>query len=330
MKKILLLLLPLTLVFCLACCDNKKNDNEEDIISIIGDIQETVEVNTVYTDKGVVYPDGLTLITHNTVDTTKLGQQQIKYSVYLDNGELVKDLYRFVTVVDTTAPTYTPIDTGEYYVGLTYSLLDFIYAYSDNYDSVFGITVSEYNFVFEESGYQNISISFTDSSGNTSTYSRSVYVELDFEKLIYEKYKNQYGKVSSGETGIGSKYTRVQVDSDTSFSYYDSGSLHFLQTVQTGLGEYASIQISAEYGEFNNAHISYHISSSSGLSKDYSVGFANLNVLNGPYEVKSFSSTINYLNLDEQEMLAELNAKINMVIQNFKDFMENELNVPLK
>ena len=329
MKKILLLLL-LTLVFCLACCDNKKNDNEEDIISIIGDIQETVEVNTVYTDKGVVYPDGLTLITHNTVDTSKLGQQQINYSVYLDNGELVKDLYRFVTVVDTTAPTYTPNNTGKYYVGSTYSLFDFITAYSDNYDSILGITVSEHSFVFDESGYQSVSISFTDSSGNTSTYSSSVYVELDFEKLIYEKYKNQYGKVSSGETGMGTKYINVKIDSNTSFSYYDSGSLHFVQKVQTGLGEYASIQISADYGEFNNAHISYHISSSGGSSKDYSVGFAYVNALNGPYEVNGFSSTINHLNLDEQEMLTELNDQINMVIQNFKDYMENELNVPLK
>jgi hypothetical protein len=192
-------------------------DSDKDTISIIGDIEETVEVNTVYTDKGVVYSDDLTLIIHNTVDTSKLGRQQIKYSVYSSKGDLIKDLYRFVTVVDTSAPTYTPNNSFDYYVGINYDIYDFVSTYSDNYDSKYSITVSPKSFSFDESGYQNINISFTDSSNNTSTYTCSIYVKLDFEKIINEKYKYQSIKVSSGITGIGSKYTSVQIDSDTSF-----------------------------------------------------------------------------------------------------------------
>ena len=150
---------------------------------------------------------------------------------------------------------------------------------------------------------------------------------LDIEKLIYEIYKNQTYKISSGDTGIGSHYTRVNISSGKSFSYYDSGSLHYIETVTTQLGKRASIQISAHYGDFDNADISFHIS---GVDDEYSVGFATVDATQQSVSVNSFYSTINNLNLDTNKMIGELNLNLNTVINNFQAYMNSTLHLELK
>ena len=140
-------------------------------------------------------------------------------------------------------------------------------------------------------------------------------------------YKNQSNKVSTGTTGIGSKYISVDIDRNTSLSYYDSGSLHYLQKVETSLGTYASIQISANYGEFDGANVSFLISN---YGNTYSVGFATVDARHTDVTVSRFSSTINSLNLDEAEMLEELNTYLNDVLKNFHDYMNNVLKLEVK
>lgn len=301
---------------------------DESKIYINGNVEETIEVNTTFTDSGVHCPNNFTVITDGQINTALLGRQTIKYYVYSADGELVKELHRYVNIVDTTSPVYTPIANKEYYAGIVYGIDDFVADYSDNYTNKNNITVSESSFVFTSVGEHQVNISFADSSNNVTIYSTSVNVQLDIEKLIDNVYKNQTYKVSKGTTGIGSNYIRVEIDSSRSLYYYDSGSLHYLQTVSTNLGTIASIQISANYGEFNSASVSYHISSA--LYNEYSVGFATIDATSSAVTVNQFNSTINNLNLDTNQMLQELNSNIMKVLNDFQTYMSTTLHLALK
>lgn len=321
LKIVGLILVICSLISFSACSFN------ENIIFINGDVEETIEVNTTFVDKGVSYPDDFTLITDGNINTSILGRQEIKYKVYSSDGELVKEMHRFVTVVDTTAPTYVVISNKTYYVGFNYTVDDFISEYSDNYNNKSTITISNNNFIFTSVGQHSIDITFTDSSNNSTTYTTTISAILDIEKLIYEVYKTQANIITSGDTGIGSHYTRVNISSGKSFCYYDSGSLHYLETVTTSLGTSASIQISANYGNFDNANVSFHIS---GVGSTYSVGFATIDATKQSATVNNFSSTINNLNLDTDSMLAELNQNLNTVLNNFQNYMNDTLHLELK
>ncbi len=320
--RIFALIFALCLLFSFSACSSNENK-----IFINGNVEETIEVNTTFEDKGVSYPKDLTLITDGCIDTSKLGRQEIKYKVYSSDGELVKEMHRFVTVVDTTAPTYVVADSKTYYVGFNYTINDFISDYSDNYNNQSTIEISNNNFIFTYAGQHNVNVTFTDSSNNSASYITDINVVLDIEKLIYEVYKNQTYKISSGDTGIGSHYTSINISSGQSFSYYDSGSLHYLETITTQLGTRASIQISANYGNFDNANISFHIS---GIGNAYSVGFATIDATKQSVTVNSFSSTINDLNLDINKMIEELNLNLNAVLSNFQAYMKNTLHLELK
>jgi len=321
LKIFTLILVVTSLISFSACSSNKDN------IFINGQVEETIEVNTTFIDKGVSYPNNLTLITDGEINTSILGRQEITYKIYSSDGELVKEMHRFVTVIDTIAPTFVAITNKTYYVGFNYAISDFVSEYSDNYNNNSSITTSSNNFIFTTAGQHNVNITFTDSSNNSTVYATSINAVLDIEKLIYEVYKNQTYKISSGDTGIGSHYTSVNISSGKSFSYYDSGSLHYLETVTTNLGTRASIQISAKYGDFDNANISFHIS---GNGSAYSVGFATINATKQSVSVNAFSSTINDLNLDANSMLIELNQSLNGVLNNFQSYMSKTLHLELK
>ncbi|MBE6656136.1 MAG: hypothetical protein E7609_04630 [Ruminococcaceae bacterium] len=406
MRKVILLLISL-FMFCLICVGCNNND-----IFILGNVEDNLEIYTEYSDPGIAFPEKYTLVTDGKIDNTKLGKQQIKYYLYSDSGELVKELHRFVNVIDSTPPTYIEaahLETAEFYVGQKYVLSNFVSDYEDNYCSKDKITVSRSEFVFDNagtitieiifedslgnqstltksirvvedqtppnfvpnnltnaefhigqiydiscfvfsytdnltskenivvtpskivfnnSGIQTVSIDFIDESGNKSTFSAKINVkEIDFEALINDVYKNQSNKVSTGTNGIGSNYISVDIDRNTSFSYYDSGSLHYLQKVETALGTYASIQISADYGEFDKANVSFHISN---YGNTYSVGFATIDARNTDVTVSQFRSSINNLNLDNGEMLKELNAHLNGVLENFHDYMNNTLKLEVR
>jgi len=320
MKKNIFLLSALVL---LALCSCGNNNRKEDI-HLNGKVENTIEVNTVYRESGITCPDKYTVVIDGYVISTKLGRYDMTYSVYSEDGELLKELHRFVNVVDTTAPVFTPNNSiSEYKVG-KYQLTDFISSYSDNYDEVVQVSQETFNLI---PGVNQIAITFTDSSGNSSTFEKSVTASLDMEKVIRDAYESQPYKVTSDSTGIGSNYVRVQIDSDTSIAYYDSGTLHYLKTVSTELGTRASIQISAEYGKFNNASVDYHIS---GSGSTYSVGFATIDATNKNASVSGFTSTINNLNLDTNEMLEELNTSLPNVIEAFQLYISGTLNLELK
>ena len=326
MKKIIGIILIVFSVFILVSC----NTNKGEAIRLNGEVSIKIEVGEEYIDRGVIYPEKYVLVTNGEVNANKLGKYEIKYSVYTDGGEIVKELFRFIEVVDTQKPIYIEKNNQIFYAGFQYSIDDFLESYSDNYDSKNSLLIStNNNFIFNEPGMKEIEIKITDTSGNKTIYNTTVDVILDFEKLLDHVYRNETYKVRKGVTGIGSSYTTITIDSNTSFSYYDIGSLHFLKSFSSELGDRASIQISATYGKFDNTSLNYHISKTGG---QYSVGFIDFDATLDYDSLifNSFRSTINNLNLNERDMIDEMNPRVLGVLIEFKEYVEQTLGIKFK
>ena len=300
----------------------------EDEIFINGTVEETIEVNAEYVDRGVNCPETYTVITQGSVNTAQFGTYQLKYLVYSDAGEEVKVLYRYIHVADSTPPAYVEGQkTPALYAGFTYSVNDFLEEYTDNYQNG-GVSVEPSSVLFTTPGSHEIQFTLSDSSGNQTVYKKTVDVELDMLALLNEVYKETPSKISTNDTSMGYTHTNVSIDSETNLGYFGSGSIHFSQEIETSLGKYATIQISAKYGEFSEASVTFHVSNFGGT--DYSAGSATIDVFKNNVTVKKYDWTINKLSLDEQDMLAELNEHINTVIANFHDYMNNTLHIEVK
>ena len=199
--------------------------------------------------------------------------------------------------------------------------------YGDNYYNEL-VTVEPRSVCFFTPGTHDVQFTLTDLAGNIAVYKKTVEVKLDMLVLLNEVYKDTPHKISTRDTSMGYTHTSVRIDNDTSLGYFGSGSIHFIQEIETSLGNNATIQISADYGEFSSASVSFHVSNLG--STDYSTGFVTIDVFANNVTVKEFDGTINKLSLNERDMLAELNEHINTVIANFHDYMNNTLHIEVK
>ena len=319
MKKVSLIILLSIFIICLTSCETTKNK-----IYIIGNVEETIEVNSTYEDKGIAYPENYTLITKGEVDATHIGKYQIIYSVYSSDGELVKEVNRFVNVVDTTAPRVIEKGEIELYAGFNYTAKDFI-EYSDNYDLI--PIVEPTQICFSEEGLNDVIFEIKDSSGNKAVFSKKVDVKFDFVKLVEEVYKYSSYKITKNES---MNYTHVSIENGKSISYFGdtTESIHYLENIKTSLGNSASIQISAKYGEFNNANISFHISGTS--SSVYSVANAQIDATIENGTISNYRLMINNLGVDSDAVLEELTANISTIVNNFQTYMTETLHIKVK
>ena len=342
-KFIRVLLLVLCLAFAcafLCACNDVTSDNDAndhstmkaDSIKIEGDFEETIEVNTEFSDSGVICPNGYHVVTEGQVKTNRLGRYHLTYKVYSADGELVKELSRYVNVVDTTAPTYVETTDVTYYAGFSYGISDFI-TYEDNYDDS---TVLETDFTtktFTSPGNQRVTIRIKDSSDNETVFTKNINVVFDLDKIVRSVYQNQQSKITvSSPEGHGTS-TTVRIDSTTSFGYWDSSeSIHYIKSFDLSNGNRASIQISAiQYGKFNNASISFHVTDRSHPNV-YSVGFANIDATQqyNNLTISRFTSTINNIPLDEAEMLRDCNDHLLDILNGFQSYMTGVLHLEVK
>lgn len=344
-KKILSLFGVVLISLALGSCDElgmEENDNndivvdepgtdvDEPIIKLNGDLLIEVEVFDEFLEPGIKHPDDYSVITKGYINTDVVDMYELQYLVFTNDGELVKELYRFVSVVDKIKPIIKEREVKDLYAGFTYTIDDFIESYEDNYDDINDLIVMpNESIVFKNGGTKEVLFSIKDLSDNEAVYRKSFNVILDFERLIDEVYKFDPHNPRKSTMSSGTKYINVDIDEKRSFSYFDSGSLHYLKSFDSKLGTRASIQISSNYGEFNNASLNYHIS---GLGNDYSVGFIEFDATKD-YENLSFASfisTINNLNLNEQDMLNEMNLRVLEVLEEFKEYVTNVLRIEFK
>ena len=308
----------------LCACDNNT-------IKIIGDFEQTVEVKTAFHDQGVSCSSDCNVITEGEVNTNIIERYQLIYKVYSKDGELLKELSRYVNVVDTTAPTYVINTSATYYAGISYNINDFI-SYSDNYDSKENIQTGFTNKTFTEPGNHLITIKLRDSSNNESTFSGNVNVVLDLDRTVRNVYQNNLSKITTSYPDSQGTYTHVSIDSNTSLGYRDTGYIGFIKFFDLSNGNHASIQISAtQYGKFNNATISYNVRDS--FHPDvYSVGFANIDATRQytNLTISQFTSINNNIPINEDVMLADCNATLLNVLNEFQNYMTNTLHITIQ
>ena len=321
-KKLIVTLLSLS--FLLSGCQSFP-----DAIRINGDLEETIEVFSEYVDKGVTYPkDKYDIIVSGLVDSKTLGRYELIYSVYSKDWELKKELHRFVNVVDTKAPTAKEITEKAYFVGIEYQASDF-FDYQDNYYAQKDIDVTPKAFVFTREKEQEVSFTIKDKSNNEISVSRSIKPVFDLREVAL----HVHAQVSSG----GNETTGPTVMVDIQFSdgirqsltyFIETKSLHYIYNKSSSIGYSASVQISAKFGEFSNADLTYHVDQSA-VYNNYKAGFATIDATKTTGQVKSFKSTTGSYDVSDEAMIKELNERLPIALSNFHQYMEETLHIDI-
>ena len=157
--------------------------NGDDTIKfeLIGPQLLYVDVNTEYKEYGIMVKyHGMDIskqveIDSNEVDTSKLGNYQVKYSIKTDTGS--EYIYREVIVVDMSKPKIELIGGEEVKVLLGGTYVEYGYKVEDNYDKdIQDKVIVSGNVDTSKIGEYQIKYTVSDSSNNKSEVIRKVLV----------------------------------------------------------------------------------------------------------------------------------------------------------
>ena len=141
------------------------------VLTVLGDNPATIEMGDSYTDAGATSDGGEEVTTIGTVTTTTVGEYTLTYTATDAVGN-IGTATRTVNVVDTTAPIITVIGENPTYIEKEAIYTD-AGATSDGIEEVSSSVLVNTNIV----GSYTVNYSATDTSGNTGTATRTVFVE---------------------------------------------------------------------------------------------------------------------------------------------------------
>lgn len=128
----------------------------------------------------------------SNVDCNKLGSYNVKYTLEDVDGTSL-ELNRVVNVVDVSPPVISLVGDNTIYLKLGESYTDPGFSASDNYDGDLTANVTSTNNIdTSKIGVYNINYSVTDSSNNTGTATRKIYV---YQQQTLEQTRNPGNKV---------------------------------------------------------------------------------------------------------------------------------------
>lgn len=277
-------------------------NNKKDGIYLLGDSEENVEVFTDFVDKGIVVPPNYSFDGFIDIDTEIVGTYEIVYRVYNEYGSKVKELKRTLNVVDTTAPIYDKYIYKTYYVGIPYTVNDFLTYYKDNYDKKSDLVVSQSEFVFLESGEQKLEFTISDTSNNTTKINETIRVKFDFgQRLKYEyrrtpsKYETYKVIEKATNLDTGEK-VRVLINGYREYvegySFIDSEDYNLMYVLrnESTCADYAKIQLSYNfltkeitpmyYEVWKDGVTSYVVLSGNKVDNNYKLMYPTLNPTN--------------------------------------------------
>jgi len=218
-------------------------DQTAPLLSLIGNQNDTVEVNTLYVEKGATAIDAVdgnisTAITiAGTVDTRTLGSYILTYSVMDAQGNK-STIQRNVVVADRTAPEIVFIGTENVQLGSFWFDQTFV---RDNYWSESNIVFTKtYGFAgpvrWDTKGEYPVTYSATDASGNNTTITRTYFVEDFIAPVI---------ALNSNDTVIHEVRTKYNSIAPTvTDNYYNNSTISFNTTSTVNenvLGKYTEI-----------------------------------------------------------------------------------------
>lgn len=307
----------------------------KEVAHLVGEIELTLEVNTQYEESGVSMPEDYSVIISGTVDTSKIGEYIIEYRIINSEGETDRELTRIVNVVDSTEPDLTLSNFYEFTYGISKES-DLIQFLSDNYYETKDLIVTSNIYQInpnQEAGQFTVTYQASDPSGNTiSVETTVIFKQINLYSVFEYLYLNDNGLLISGyknQLPSGVDYYYIQLSNGDSISITEENSVTYRYAITTDYGS-GSIQLSAEFGAFNQATIGIHIGS--GIN-NYTAAFVHsFDILaDTPLINNTFSSySINYLNIPKTEAEAILNDNLIQAIALFRQLIEEELNIKLK
>ena len=253
-KRLVLFVILILVIFLVSCNDAKDEKNLN--IHLIGEEEITIEVKSEYEELGIELPEKYTYDISQDIDTNVLGKQEVTYIVYNNKGNKVKELKRTINVVDTTAPTIIEAKDKTFYLGVGYTINDFIDNYYDNYDNRRNLKISQTEFIFNELGEQDVTITISDSSGNSTKFSKTINVEFNIVKQLQYEYRLKPSvyeiQVSSDDdTGEQIEFIRVQLDMYREYieGLSISNVLLYYKRNNSEFGDYAKVRVNYNYYE---------------------------------------------------------------------------------
>lgn len=159
---------------------NTEVSSETSIIKIIGPKNLYVDVGSKYEEYGAnVNINGKDLsnniiIDSSNVNTSKIGEYTVKYSVYINNVN--EYVYRNVIVIDNEKPNIILKGEEKVNVLLNGSYYEDGYIVTDNYDKEVEVNING-NVNTKKEGTYILTYKATDSSGNSSGVNREVVVK---------------------------------------------------------------------------------------------------------------------------------------------------------
>ncbi len=334
--KVLLLILCLALSVALFCaCEDEIPQEEPFEANIIGDEEATIELNATYEDQGILCSEKYTVVTENGVENDKVGEYQIVYKIYSKDGELLKQLSRTVKVVDTTAPTYQEKSDVTYYVGFSYGAADFI-TYSDNCDEVSAITCDFTTKTFTLPGEHEVTINLIDHAGNKATFTKTINVVYDLEKLIREVYKDQPEKIKTDTEPTVFSADMLPItyvtEGDTMFFRLNIGWIGFSKSIKTSLGDGFLGFLCHSDRKFNSVQATFVIQekSESSTTSSFMSGTCDATKQYTVETVPNPTQKFGSLNLNETEMRAIYKEELKSTLADFQTFMSDVLHIDIQ
>ena len=168
------------------------------LFSLKGEASLNISLGETYIDPGVkAWDEYLGDISENVfissnVDSSQLGSYEVSYSLEDVDGNTL-ELIRVVNVVDLDAPVISLAGDSIVYLKLGENYTDPGFSASDNYDGDLTANVTSTNNIdTSKIGVYNINYSVTDSSNNTGTATRKIYV---YQQQTLEQTRNPGNKV---------------------------------------------------------------------------------------------------------------------------------------
>jgi hypothetical protein len=185
-------------------------DKEAPEIAITGDVDMDIEYGSVYDELGATWTDNVdgagdvTDIGGDTVDTNVLGTYVVTYNYTDQAGTPATQKTRTVNVVDTTKPVITVVGDDPQVIEFGSVYTELGATAEDNYDGDItgNIDIDASDVDVTTLGTYQVVYTVTDSSGNTTTETRTVNV-VDTTKPIIETFQiNNGNKVTNNRNVI--------------------------------------------------------------------------------------------------------------------------------
>ena len=217
------------------------------VINFVGDDSITHDYGVVfdyYADVSAVDQSGNNVYvtkTEGTVNVDTIGTYTITYSVTHGSGN-VSTIDRIVTVIYTTLPTITFVgDSITHDYGAVFDYYADVSAVDQSGNNIY-VTKTEGIVNIDTLGTYIITYSATDGSGNISTASRTVKVQIN---LIYENTKEY------SNTEVYENYIESETDPEPESEYHEFVYENTLEYSNTELYEnYIVPEAESEYQEF--------------------------------------------------------------------------------